>query len=85
MCCEAVMKSILVLALLFVGQPAFSETKKVIKIGFSMDTLKEERWQRDRDFFVKKAKELGAEVLVQAANGNDALQLYQSEIGRAHV
>ncbi|MBX9767907.1 MAG: D-xylose ABC transporter substrate-binding protein [Bdellovibrionales bacterium] len=73
------MKSFLILALALLGQPVFSETKKVIKIGFSMDTLKEERWQRDRDSFVKKAKELGAEVLVQAANGNDALQLSQSE------
>lgn len=57
---------------------AAPETKK-IKIGFSMDTLKEERWQRDRDIFVAKAKEMGAEVLVQASNGNDALQLSQAE------
>ena len=40
---------------------------KKIRIGFSMDTLKEERWQRDRDLVVAKGKELGAEVLVQAA------------------
>lgn len=52
---------------------------KKIKIGFSMDTLKEERWQRDRDLVVKRAGELGAEVLVQAANGNDALQNSQAE------
>jgi D-xylose transport system substrate-binding protein len=50
-----------------------------LKIGLSMDTLKEERWQRDRDLFVKRAGELGADVLVQAANGNDALQLSQAE------
>lgn len=48
-------------------------------IGFSLDTLEEERWQRDRDFFVAKAEELGAEVLVQAANGDDAKQLAQAE------
>lgn len=52
---------------------------KPITIGFSMDTLKEERWQRDRDLFVKRAEELGARVLVQAANGNDALQNSQAE------
>lgn len=52
---------------------------KKIRIGLSMDTLKEERWQRDRDLFVAKAKELGADVLVQAANGNDSLQISQSE------
>jgi D-xylose transport system substrate-binding protein len=50
-----------------------------IKIGLSLDTLKEERWQRDRDLFVERAGELGAEVLVQSANGNDTLQNAQAE------
>ncbi|MFI5357762.1 MAG: sugar ABC transporter substrate-binding protein [Opitutales bacterium] len=44
-------------------------------IGFSMDTLKEERWQSDRDLFVARARELGAEVLVQSANSDDIRQL----------
>lgn len=56
-----------------------SAARKKIRIGFSMDTLKEERWHRDRDLLVKRAGELGAEVLVQAANGNDALQNSQAE------
>lgn len=60
-------------------KPAAAEAKKGIKIGFSMDTLKEERWQRDRDMFVAKAKGLGAEVIVQAANGDDAMQISQAE------
>lgn len=38
-----------------------------IVIGFSMDTLVHERWLRDRDIFVAKAKELGAEVILQIA------------------
>jgi D-xylose transport system substrate-binding protein len=50
-----------------------------IRIGFSLDTLKEERWQRDRDLFTKKAEELGAEVLVQAANSDDRVQVQQAE------
>lgn len=50
-----------------------------IRIGLSMDTLKEERWQRDRDLFVARARELGAEVLVQVANGDDATQIQQAE------
>jgi D-xylose transport system substrate-binding protein len=50
-----------------------------IRIGLSMDTLKEERWQRDRDLFVARAKELGAEVLVQSANGDDRAQVQQSD------
>jgi D-xylose transport system substrate-binding protein len=48
-------------------------------IGFSMDTLKEERWQRDRDLVVAEAEKRGARVIVQAANGNDAVQNSQAE------
>jgi len=44
-----------------------------------MDTLKEERWQRDRDLFVERAKELGADVLVQSADGDDKVQTQQAE------
>src|ERR1051325_8525577 len=50
-----------------------------VRIGLSMDTLKEERWQRDRDLFVARAKELGAEVLVQSANGDDKARVQQDE------
>ena len=49
------------------------------KIGLLMETLKEERWQHDRDFFVAKAKELGADVEVSACNGDDNLQIAQAE------
>lgn len=50
-----------------------------IVIGMSMDTLKEERWQKDRDIFMAKVEELGGEVKVLAANGDDATQLSQAE------
>jgi D-xylose transport system substrate-binding protein len=59
--------------------PAAKPADGQIVIGFSMDTLKEERWQRDRDLVVKRAEELGAKVLVQAANGSDVLQNSQAE------
>ncbi|MFF2445619.1 D-xylose ABC transporter substrate-binding protein [Neobacillus sp. NPDC058068] len=52
---------------------------KKITIGFSMDTLREERWLRDRDYLVAKGKELGAEVLVEAAERDDAKQITQAE------
>ncbi len=48
-------------------------------IGLSMDTLKEERWIGDRDLFVAKARELGAEVLVESANSDDTRQLRDVE------
>ena len=50
------------------------------KIGLLMDTLQqEERWQRDRDLFLERAKELDADVLVEAAERDDARQLQQAE------
>lgn len=48
-----------------------------IKIGFSLGTLKEERWIKDRDILMAKVKELGADILVQNANNNDNDQLKQ--------
>src|SRR3954468_17085834 len=53
--------------------------KRQITIGLSLDTLREERWQRDRDLFVKRCGELGAKVLVQAANNDEAVQSSQAE------
>jgi D-xylose transport system substrate-binding protein len=50
-----------------------------IRIGFSMDTLKEERWQRDKQFVEQRAKELGAVLDVQVANGDDAVQTKQCD------
>ncbi|WP_154651915.1 substrate-binding domain-containing protein, partial [Megasphaera massiliensis] len=50
-----------------------------IKIGFSLDTLQEERWQKDRDLFKAAAQKLGADVEVLAANSDDAKQIAQAE------
>jgi len=50
-----------------------------VKIGFSMDTLLEERWLKDRDLFKAAAEALGAEVSILAANGDDAQQIAQAE------
>jgi D-xylose transport system substrate-binding protein len=44
-------------------------------IGLSLDTLKEERWQRDRDAFAAGAAAAGADLLVQAANSDDTRQM----------
>ncbi len=50
-----------------------------IVIGLSLDTLKEARWQADRDMFVRRAGELGAKVLVLAANSDDTVQVSDVE------
>lgn len=47
-----------------------SHKEDKIQIGMSFDSFIIERWQRDRDVFVSTAKELGAEVNVQNANGD---------------
>jgi D-xylose transport system substrate-binding protein len=52
---------------------------EIVKIGFSMDTLKEERWVRDKQLVEQRAKEIGAEVNVQVANGSDSEQIKQAE------
>jgi D-xylose transport system substrate-binding protein len=49
-----------------------------IKVGLLLDSLVEERWQRDRDFFVARVKELGGEAIVKAANRDAALQEQQA-------
>ncbi|MBR4781901.1 MAG: substrate-binding domain-containing protein [Lachnospiraceae bacterium] len=50
-----------------------------IQIAMSFDSFVIERWQRDRDVFVSTAKELGANVIVQNANGDVEKQKEQIE------
>ena len=82
---------ILALALVFAGcvnappETAVSDkaaavpADRPVRIGFSMDTLKEERWQRDKALVEQRAKELGAVLDVQVANGDDAVQTKQCD------
>jgi D-xylose transport system substrate-binding protein len=50
-----------------------------VRIGVSFDSLQLERWQHDRDQFVRRAQELGAQVVLQSADGDDAKQVQQAE------
>lgn len=54
-----------------------SGDKREIKIGFSLGTLKEERWTKDRDILMAKAREKNAEIIVENANNDDEDQLQQ--------
>ena len=58
---------------------SFAGHAKEVKIGMAIDDLRLERWQKDRDIFVKKAESLGASVFVQSANGNEETQMSQIE------
>ncbi|MDL2235374.1 substrate-binding domain-containing protein [Christensenellaceae bacterium OttesenSCG-928-L17] len=48
-----------------------------VKIGFSMATLLEDRWLRDRDIFLSKAQQRGMEVIIRNANKDSDLQYEQ--------
>jgi D-xylose transport system substrate-binding protein len=58
---------------------AKSQPGGAVRIGFSMDTLKEERWQRDKRLVEQRAKEVGAHLDVEVANGDDAVQTNQAD------
>jgi D-xylose transport system substrate-binding protein len=51
--------------------------KREIKIGFSIEAVKGERWQTDLDEFQHRAHELGGAVVTRSANGDDDLQFRQ--------
>jgi len=53
------------------------ETPSKLTIGLCMDSLIIERWQIDRDVFMAKAKELGADVIVQNAGSDSNEQINQ--------
>ncbi len=72
------MKLRLALAFVALASAALASREKPV-IGLSLDTLKEERWQRDRDTFIAEAKKLGATVIVQSANSDDTRQVRDVE------
>ena len=53
------------------------EQKKEIKVGFSIEAMKGERWQTDLDEFQRRAHELGGSVVTRFADGDDDLQFRQ--------
>ena len=57
------------------GAHAAHAAHERLLIGLSLDTLKEARWQGDRDMIVKRVHELGADILDTAANNDDAVQI----------
>lgn len=53
------------------GNAQTKDPNRKIKIGFAMDTVKEERWQRDRDAFEAHCKAMNVDCVITVAN-NDA-------------
>ncbi len=56
-----------------------TDANKKIKIGFAMDTLKEERWVRDKDAFEAHCKKLDVECIVTVAGNSAANQMKDVE------
>ncbi|MEG0516191.1 MAG: D-xylose ABC transporter substrate-binding protein, partial [Cetobacterium sp.] len=50
-----------------------------VKIGMTVDDLRLERWQRDRDIFTAEANKLGADVVAVSANGDSDKQMRDAE------
>jgi D-xylose transport system substrate-binding protein len=72
------MKTCFALIFVVVAATAFASKDRPV-IGLSLDTLKEERWQHDRDTFIAAAGKLGASVIVQSANSDDTRQVRDVE------
>ena len=62
-----------------VPETSQEETGDRLQIGLSFESYVIERWIRERDVFVSAAKELGADVNVQTANGDVQEQIAQIE------
>ncbi|MFA9397040.1 MAG: substrate-binding domain-containing protein [Clostridiaceae bacterium] len=65
-----------VLGFKFYGKTKDKDNNDIL-IGLSLDSLVIERWELDRDLFVSRAKELGADVIVQNANKDTDEQISQ--------
>ncbi len=63
---------------LILGGAMSAEAKKV-KVGFILKTMQEERYQRDKAIFTKKAESLGAKVYFASANNDEQMQLAKFE------
>jgi D-xylose transport system substrate-binding protein len=63
---------------LILGGAMSAEAKKV-KVGFILKTMQEERYQRDKAIFTKKAESLGAKVYFDSANNDEQMQLAKFE------
>jgi D-xylose transport system substrate-binding protein len=73
-----ILSSILaVFAVLLFAQPMHAQTSNKLKIGFSIDSMKPDRWQTDFDAFQTTAQRLGGEVIMKDADGDDDVQFQQ--------
>lgn len=72
-----------IVAILFIAFTLFigcdGKTDSDVKIGFLLKTMQEERYQRDKEAFINKAEELGAEVVFDSADNDEQAQMEKFE------
>lgn len=64
----------LILALGGLLSPLLGQEARKPRIGISFDSLAVERWQKDRDIFIARAEEQGAECIFLSAEGDAKTQ-----------
>ncbi len=57
------------------GRQTNKDPNRKLKIGFAMDTVKEERWQRDRAAFEAHCKVLNVDCVITVANNDSSRQI----------
>lgn len=74
---SAILVIVPAILIVFNGRLAQAQDANNLKIGFSLEATKGERWQTDLNSFEMRAKQLGAQVISSDAGGDDDLQLQQ--------
>ncbi len=76
-----VLPSLTILSTLLTALPyaqlARPQDRNILRIGFSIEAMKGERWQTDLDSFKVRAQQLGADVISANADGDDDRQFEQ--------
>jgi D-xylose transport system substrate-binding protein len=70
------------LIVLIMASPIFQSVavaEQVVKIGFLLSTVQEDRYQTDKAGFIAHAESLGAKVMFDASGNNELTQLQQFE------
>jgi len=52
------------------GSASAPDANKQVKIGFAMDSVREERWQKDRDAFDAHCKQMNVQCVITVADNN---------------
>jgi D-xylose transport system substrate-binding protein len=69
----------LVILTIFFLNGCVEKKKETLEVGFLIHAFDKERWENDKDFFVKKVEDLGGTVNVQVADNDAAKQLAQAK------